>query len=100
VNPVQEEQAWGRTPDRWINQMAENCKRLPLHMVGKGVFKEEFVAAGGVRLDEVNLKTLESLRSPGLFLAGEILDVDGLTGGFNLQSAWATGWVAGEGMAH
>ena len=92
-------QTWGETPDRWLNQMAEECKRMPLNMLGKGTFKEEFVAAGGVPLREVDLKSLESLHSPGLFLAGEVLDVDGLTGGFNLQSAWAGGWVAGTGMA-
>ncbi len=66
---------------------------------GKGAFKEEFVTAGGVPLNEVNFKTMESRRSPGLFFAGEILDIDGVTGGFNFQSAWTTGWQAGRAMA-
>jgi predicted Rossmann fold flavoprotein len=65
---------------------------------GKGVFKEEFVTCGGVALAEVNFKTMESRRCPGLYFAGEILDIDGITGGFNFQSAWTTGWIAGQSM--
>jgi predicted Rossmann fold flavoprotein len=65
---------------------------------GKSTFKEEFVTCGGVCLDEVNFKTMESRRKPGLYFAGEILDVDGLTGGFNFQSAWTTAWLAGRAM--
>jgi hypothetical protein len=66
---------------------------------GRGIFKEEFVTCGGVSLDEVNFKTMHSRVSPGLYLAGEVLDIDGLTGGFNFQSAWTTGWLAGMAMA-
>ena len=66
---------------------------------GKGPFKEEFVTCGGVCLDEVNFKTMESQFTPGLFFAGEVLDIDGLTGGFNLQNAWTTGWIAGTAIA-
>jgi hypothetical protein len=65
-------------------------------MSGKGAFKEEFVTCGGVWLDEVNFKTMESRRCAGLYFAGEILDIDGVTGGFNFQSAWTTGWLAGR----
>ena len=68
-------------------------------ITGKGVFKEEFVTCGGVSLKEVDFGTMESRVQPGLFLAGEILDVDGITGGFNFQSAWTTGWLAGRAMA-
>ena len=68
-------------------------------MRGKGEFKEEFVTCGGVNLDEVNFKTMESRLCPGLYFAGEILDIDGLTGGFNFQAAWTTGWLAGRAMA-
>jgi len=66
---------------------------------GKGAFKEEFVTCGGVRLREVDFTTMESRVRSGLFLAGEILDIDGMTGGFNFQSAWTTGWLAGRAMA-
>ncbi|MEY3330685.1 MAG: hypothetical protein RLZZ115_3570, partial [Cyanobacteriota bacterium] len=65
---------------------------------GKGVFKEEFVTCGGINLKEVNFKTMESRCCPGLYLAGEILDIDGVTGGFNFQSAWTTGWLAGKSV--
>lgn len=68
-------------------------------ITGKGVFKEEFVTCGGVSLKEVDFGTMESRVQPGLHLAGEILDVDGITGGFNFQSAWTTGWLAGRAMA-
>ncbi|NJL46118.1 MAG: hypothetical protein HC922_11255, partial [Leptolyngbyaceae cyanobacterium SM2_3_12] len=64
-----------------------------------GVFKEEFVTCGGIPLPEVNFKTLESRLCPGLYLAGEILNIDGITGGFNFQNAWTTGWLAGRAMA-
>ncbi len=70
------------------------CKALPLTIVGRGA-GDEFVTAGGVNLHEVNPVTMESLITPGLFFAGEILDVDGFTGGFNLQASWATGRLAG-----
>lgn len=62
---------------------------------GKTTYKKEFVTCGGVALKEVNFKTMESRVRPGLFFAGEILDIDGVTGGFNFQNAWTTGWIAG-----
>ncbi|WP_198807804.1 NAD(P)/FAD-dependent oxidoreductase [Leptolyngbya sp. BL0902] len=68
-------------------------------IAGRGVFKDEFVTCGGVALKEVDFKTLESRRCPGLHFAGEILDIDGITGGFNFQNAWTTGWLAGRAMA-
>jgi predicted Rossmann fold flavoprotein len=66
---------------------------------GKGQFKEEFVTCGGVRLDEVDFKSMQSRITPNLFFAGEVLDIDGITGGFNFQSAWTTGWLAGSALA-
>ncbi len=66
---------------------------------GKGIFKDEFVTCGGVSLREVDFKTMSSRVCPGLFLAGELLDIDGVTGGFNFQSAWCTGWTAGQRLA-
>src|SRR5690606_23799037 len=65
---------------------------------GKTTFKEEFVTAGGVSLDEVDPKTMRSLRVPGLYFAGEVLDIDGITGGYNFQAAWTTGHIAGRLM--
>jgi len=66
---------------------------------GKSMNKEEFVTCGGVRLGEVDFKTMQSRVCPGLFFAGEVLDIDGVTGGFNFQAAWTTGWLAGQAMA-
>ena len=63
---------------------------------GKTTFKEEFVTCGGVTLGEVDFHTMQSRVVPGLYLAGEVLDVDGVTGGFNFQAAWTTGFVAGR----
>jgi len=68
-------------------------------ITGRGPFGEEFVTAGGIPLGEVNLATMESRKQPGLFLAGEILDVDGVTGGFNFQHCWSSGWLAGQAIA-
>jgi predicted flavoprotein YhiN len=65
---------------------------------GKGIFKEEFVTCGGVSLKEVDFKTMESKICPGLYFAGEVLDIDGVTGGFNFQSAWTTAWLAGQNV--
>ena len=68
-------------------------------VTGKSLNKDEFVTCGGVKLGEVDFKRMESRVCPGLFFAGELLDIDGITGGFNFQAAWTTGWIAGRGMA-
>jgi predicted Rossmann fold flavoprotein len=80
-----------------VNQQAliQQLTQTELPVTGKSVNKEEFVTCGGVRLREVNFQTMESRIRPGLFFAGEVLDIDGLTGGFNFQAAWTTGWLAG-----
>lgn len=78
-----------------IQQLAGTL--LPVN--GKSLNKEEFVTCGGVRLSDVNFRTMESKICPGLYFAGELLDVDGVTGGFNFQAAWTTGWIAGRAMA-
>jgi predicted Rossmann fold flavoprotein len=67
-------------------------------VTGKSLNKDEFVTCGGVRLSEVDFKTMQSKICPGLFFAGELLDIDGITGGFNFQAAWTTGWIAGHAM--
>jgi predicted Rossmann fold flavoprotein len=97
----------GLAPDlTWANLTKGQVQTLGIELTrgwypitGKGVFKEEFVTCGGVKLQEVNFKTLESRLCPGLYFAGEILDIDGVTGGFNFQNAWTTGWLAGRAMA-
>lgn len=90
---------WADTPQSGIHRLTEMIKRASFSIDGKGTFKEEFVTAGGVPLAEIDLATMQSRLVPGLYFAGEILDVDGLTGGFNFQNAWSTGYVAGESAA-
>jgi predicted Rossmann fold flavoprotein len=77
-------------------RLATVCKRLDVPLTGTLGFKKAEVTAGGVALDEVDSKTMQSKLVPGLFLAGEILDLDGPIGGFNFQAAWSTGWLAGS----
>ena len=91
---------------RWADLSKKNLNCLVRELVqgqyavkGKGQFKEEFVTCGGVDLKQVNFKTMESRCCPGLYFAGEVLDIDGVTGGFNFQSAWTTSWIAGRAIA-
>ncbi|MDF1497402.1 MAG: NAD(P)/FAD-dependent oxidoreductase [Patescibacteria group bacterium] len=87
----------GQVSKKEVEVMVEWMKKTPLHIIARSA-GEEFVTAGGVDLNEINPSTMESKKCPGLYLAGEILDIDGFTGGFNLQSAWATGRLAGTNL--
>jgi len=95
---IPEDQRWAELSRGQTHQLIQVLTESTYTVQGKGVFKEEFVTCGGVRLAEVNFKTMESRLCPGLYFAGEILDIDGVTGGFNFQSAWTTGWLAGQAM--
>jgi len=90
---------WGDASKGMIRSLANNISAFPLVVTSKGIFKEEFVTAGGVSLKEVHMSEMESKVKPGLFMCGEVLDVDGVTGGFNFMGCWSTGFVAGEGAA-
>jgi len=90
---------WTSVSNEVLQALARELGAGRFSVTGKSLFKEEFVTCGGVRLDEVDFKTMESRRRSGLYFAGEVLDIDGLTGGFNFQSAWTTGWLAGRAMA-
>lgn len=90
---------WSDLPAKSQNRLLELLLRMPLAVRGKTTYKEEFVTCGGIILDEVDLKTMQSRRVPGLYFAGEVLDIDGITGGFNFQAAWTTGFLAGRAMA-
>jgi hypothetical protein len=81
------------------HRLVQQLIRTEFVVTGKSLNQDEFVTCGGVRLGEVNFKTMESKVCPGLFFAGELLDIDGVTGGFNFQAAWTTGWLAGKAMA-
>lgn len=95
----------GEQPVRWAELSKKGSQTLvkeltagEFQVTGKGVFKEEFVTCGGVDLNEVDFRTMESRLCPGLYFAGEILNIDGITGGFNFQNAWTTSWIAGNAM--
>jgi len=90
---------WAALSRSGRHQLIQQLHRTELPVTGKSLNKDEFVTCGGVRLSEVNLKTMESRLCPGLHFAGELLDIDGLTGGFNFQAAWTTGWIAGQALA-
>jgi predicted Rossmann fold flavoprotein len=81
------------------HRLVQQLIRTEFQVTGKSLNKDEFVTCGGVRLGEVNFKTMESRLCPGLHVAGELLNIDGLTGGFNFQAAWTTGWSAGKALA-
>ena len=90
---------WGDVSKAELHTLAEELTAGEFIIQGKGQFKEEFVTCGGVKLNEVDFKTMQSRIVPDLFFAGEVLNIDGLTGGFNFQSAWTTGWLAGSTLA-
>jgi len=92
------DQRWADLSKQQLHNLIQEVTQSQHLIEGKGVFKDEFVTCGGVSLKDVDFKTMQSLRCSGLYFAGEILDVDGVTGGFNFQSAWTTGWLAGQAM--
>jgi predicted Rossmann fold flavoprotein len=90
---------WTHTSNDSLRALATQIASAEFAVTGKSMNKEEFVTCGGVKLSEVNFATMESRICPGLYFAGEVLDLDGITGGFNFQSAWTTGWHAGKALA-
>ena len=89
---------WARLAKPQAQKLVSLLTGTELPVTGKSMNKEEFVTAGGIPLPEVDFKTMQSRIAPGLFLAGESLDIDGITGGFNFQAAWTTGWIAGQAI--
>ena len=90
---------WSNLGRAGIHALTQVLTRCEFQVTGKSLNKDEFVTCGGVKLSEVNFKTMESRVCAGLYFAGECLDIDGITGGFNFQAAWTTGWIAGKAMA-
>lgn len=87
---------WIELGKKQLNNMAQVLTNDVYHMKGKTTFKEEFVTAGGINLKEVNFKTMESKLVSHLFFCGEVLNIDGITGGFNFQNAWSTAWISAK----
>jgi predicted Rossmann fold flavoprotein len=96
---ISPETIWTSLTRAGMNELIRQLRATELEVDGKSLNKEEFVTCGGVRLREINFKTMESRITPNLYFAGELLDIDGITGGFNFQAAWTTGWIAGHAMA-
>ncbi len=92
---LQEGNTWSTLPKKQKNKLIQVLTNDTYNCKGKTTFKEEFVTAGGIAWENLNVKTMESKLHPGLFFAGELVDMDGITGGFNFQAAWTTGFVAG-----
>ena len=90
---------WAELSGTARHRLIQQLTQTEFEVTGKTLNQEEFVTCGGVRLREVNFKTMESRLCPGLYFGGELLDIDAVTGGFNFQSAWTTGWLAGKAMA-
>jgi predicted Rossmann fold flavoprotein len=96
---IARETRWASLSRSAQQSLIHQLSRMELPVNGKTLNQDEFVTCGGVRLNEVNFKTMESRICKDLYFAGEVLDIDGLTGGFNFQAAWTTGWIAGRAMA-
>ncbi|MBO6571717.1 NAD(P)/FAD-dependent oxidoreductase [bacterium] len=93
---VGENMIWQNMGKKNINRMVHILMNDEYSVRGKTTFKEEFVTCGGVCLQDIGIKTMESKKVPNLYFAGEVLDIDGVTGGFNFQAAWTTGFIAGK----
>jgi hypothetical protein len=96
---VRKDIRWADLTAKEQHRLVKNLSACEFQIKGKTTFKEEFVTAGGIKLNEVDANTMMSKRSAGLFFAGEILDVDGITGGFNFQHAWTSGFIAAKSVA-
>ena len=90
---------WADVSNKQLEKIAEAICACYFQVKGKSTFKDEFVTAGGVELKEVDFKTMESKLFPGLYFSGEVLNIDAITGGFNFQAAWTTGWIAAQSIA-
>lgn len=90
---------WSHLTSSLLEKIVQELSCAEFEIDGKSTYKDEFVTCGGVALDEVNFKTMQSKLHPHLYFAGEILDIDGVTGGFNFQNAWTTAYIAGISMA-
>jgi len=99
ASPIRKDQRWADVSNKQLSQLADQLTNSVFEAYGKTTFKEEFVTAGGVDLKEINFKRFESKIHKNLFFAGEVLNIDAVTGGFNFQNAWTGGFIAGKAIA-
>lgn len=95
---IDEDMKWADVPKKEINRLVVSLLQMQINVTGKSTFKDEFVTAGGISLKDVDMKTMQSRKHPGISFAGEVLNIDGITGGFNFQAAWTTGYIAGQNI--
>ncbi|REL24836.1 NAD(P)/FAD-dependent oxidoreductase [Rhodohalobacter sp. SW132] len=99
LSHIKPDKRWADLSNKEIHELTQQLTRGTYNIQGKTTYKEEFVTCGGIPLNEVNPDTLESKKVPGLYFVGEVLDIDGVTGGFNFQAAWTNGWLAAQSIA-
>ena len=95
---IPKDKKWAELGKSGVNRVIEALSNDIYHVSGKGAYRDEFVTCGGVSLSNIDYHTLESKICPHLFFAGEVLDIDAITGGFNLQAAWTTGYIVGQNI--
>ncbi len=96
---IQPEMRWADLPSKLQNKLIQILTTQQFEVKGKTTFKEEFVTCGGIKLSEIDPNTMQSKKAEGLFFAGEVMDIDGITGGFNFQNAWTSGFLAAKAIA-
>jgi hypothetical protein len=95
---ISENQNWAAMSKKQMQQLAKQITGSQFQVNGKSTFKEEFVTAGGVDLKEIDFKTMQSKLIPNMYMAGEVLNIDAITGGFNFQNAWTGGYIISESI--
>jgi predicted Rossmann fold flavoprotein len=98
VSGISADTRWAEIPAKEQNRLIRNLTAQEFAVKGKTTFKEEFVTCGGIKLNEIDPNTMQSKIRTGLFFAGEVMDIDGITGGFNFQNAWTSGWIAAKAI--
>jgi predicted Rossmann fold flavoprotein len=97
---IMEASRWGEISNQQLNLLVKNLVMYACDVRGKTTYKEEFVTAGGIEVSEVDPNTMMSRKIPNLYFAGEVLNVDGITGGFNFQHAWTSAFIAASSISH
>ena len=100
LTDIDPDKRWAELSNRDIHELARELTNGSYEIQGKTTYKEEFVTSGGIPLNEINMGTMESTKAPNIYFAGEVLDIDGITGGYNFQSAWTTGWIAARNIGN
>ncbi len=100
LSDIKEATRWAELPSKEQNKLIKNLTAGEFQVDGKTTFKEEFVTCGGIKLNEIDPSTMQSKKMAHLYFAGEIMDIDGITGGFNFQNAWTSGWIAATAISN